>query len=455
MKRKLVWALFFYICIFSGENMQAWDLPEPRNFKDAMVPGLIAGGEILLLNGTFTFVNWLAGFDWAVPTAQSIRFNLTNPWQWETDDGFIVNQLGHPFQGSLYFSAGRVNGFGFYQNIFFGMFGSASWEAFFENQHASINDFFTTVPGSLAAGEMSYRLFLEAHAAGVPAFLAFIINPTAGLHRLLTGWEPPQAERNLHELRFFLGGAYVQNHSSVSSNQQELFSYNGPLGDLGFKAVYGNPFEQESRVPYRHFEFALSYGMNPGRYHDIRLASDGYLLSFSPVYNDRHSMSTGLTLHMDFNARGRFHIHDSTINHYSNALNWTVKHQQLLSAETTMQTKGHAGLTFLGASKHYSLEIEDELNNYGYGLNSKLSLNLENRRLGRLEADLAGYIMWVYPGTSAITHGNVVWLFSDICYSRFVSECVSLGVRASFARERDSVAMKRNDSAMAFVSWNM
>ncbi|MCL2069462.1 MAG: DUF3943 domain-containing protein [Treponema sp.] len=444
--------------LFSQDR--AWDIPEARGLKDAIVPGLIAGGEILLVNGMFTFTNWLAGWDWAVPSVESIRFNFTNPWQWETDDGFIVNQLGHPFQGSLYFNAGRVNGFGFYQNVFFGMLGSISWETSFENKHAALNDIFVTIPGSLPAGEISYRLYLEAHAAGVPAPLAFFLSPAAGLHRLLTDWEPPDAGRNMHELRYFLGAAYAQNHSSISGGQEELFSYNGPLGDLGLKLVYGNPFEQETFVPFRHFEFALSYGMNPGRYHDIRLASDGYLFSFSPVQSGRHILSTGLTLHLDFNARGRFHIHDSTINHYSNALNWTAKYQQLLSPDTAMQIKGHAGFTFMGASKYYSPEIEDELNNYGYGLNSKLFFNLENRKAGRLEADLSGYVMWNYPGTSALSHGTVFWLFSDIAYSRFVSERVSLGIRSSRAREWGSFfdhpnTRKRDDSPMVFVAWNL
>ena len=466
--------LLFQISHVVFSQDRAWDVPEPREFKDAIIPGLIAGAEILFANGTFTFVNWLAGWDWAVPTAESIRFNLSNSWIWEDDDGFIVNQLGHPFQGSLYFAAGRVNGFGFYQNVFFGTFGSATWEALFENKHASINDFFVTVPGSLAAGEISYRLYVEAHAAGVPAFLAFFLSPTAGLHRLVTGWEPPAAERNLYELRYFLGFGYAHTRSSIPGlegsgdlekiNREELFSYDGVYGDLGVKLIYGNPFEQDTWVPYRHFEFAVSYGLNPGRYNDIRLLTDGYLFSFSPiysnVYSNRRSMSTGLSMNMDFNARGRHDIHDSTVNHYSNALNWTLKYQHLFPQSTAMQIKGHAGFTFMGASKFYSPEVEGELNNYGYGLNSKLFFNLENRRLGRLEMDLLGYVMWNYPGTSVLDHGTVFWLFSDISYSRFVSEKFSLGITGSFAREWGRFdgfpdTRKRNDSVRMFVAWNM
>ena len=460
MKRQLLLILLLLKISYVFPQDRAWDIPESRGAGEAIRHALIAGGEILLFNGTFTLVNWLAGFDWAVPSAESVRFNLSNPWIWEDDDGFIVNQLGHPFQGSLYFSAGRANGFGFYQNVIFGIFGSLSWEIFFENKHASINDFFTTVPGAFAAGEMSYRLYMEAYAAGLPAPLAFLLSPAAGLHRLLTSWEPPPANRNLHELRFFLGGAYAQTRSTVTGVEQELFSYNGPSGELGFKFVYGNPFEQDTSVPYRHFEFALSYGMNPARYQDIRLVSDGYLFSFSPVYTNRAATSTGLSLSMDFNARGRFHMHDSTINQYSNALNWAMKYQYLFSQDTIMQIKGHAGFTFMGASKYYSPEFGGELNNFGYGLNSKLFFNLENRQLGRLELDLFGYLLWPYPGTSALSQGTVYWLFSDLTYSRFVSERLSLGITASLAREWGKFSEfpntnKRNDAVKLFVAWNL
>ena len=462
--------LFLFIILLSSFHAfsqdRDWDLHVKRGAGETIRHGLITSGEILIMNGTFTFINWATGWDWAVPSLDSVRFNLSNAWIWEDDDGFFVNQFGHPFQGSLYFSAARANGFGFYQTLFFNVFGSASWEVFFENKHASINDFFTTVPGAFSAGEISYRLYIEAIASGVPAPLAFFLSPAAGLNRLLTGWEPPNTGRNLHELRYFLGAAYAQTHSSIDSDNEERFSFNGFHGDLGFKFVYGNPFIQETRVPYRHFEFAMSYGIQPISFHDIRMLSDGYLFSFNPVYTNRHNMSTGLSLNMDFTARGRFHIHDSTINQYSNALNWTFKSQHLFSRNTVFQAKGHAGFTFFGASKYYSPDFGGDLNNYGYGLNSKFFFNLENRALGRFELDLLGYVLWPYPGTSDLSNGTVYWFFSDLSYSRFVTERISLGITGSIAREWGRFGSggalngfpdtrKRNDTLKLFVAWNI
>jgi hypothetical protein len=449
--------------IFSQDS--AWDVPEPRTFGKAVVPALIGGGEILLQNSLFMIANHLYGFPWALPNAKSVRRNLTEAWIWEDTDGFIVNQLGHPFQGSLYFTAARVNGFGFYQNIFFSAFGSATWESLFESNDASINDFITTVSGSLATGEMLYRLYVEACAAGIPPILAFVVNPMAGLHRVWTGWTPPPAERNLYEFQIYLGGGLAQTHSSITEDEEGFFSFRGPFAEAGFSVVYGNPFEQDTLVPYRHFELAMSYGMNFGKYHDIRVISDGYLFSFSPVYTSRNRMSTGLTLHMDFISQGRFHMHDSIIDQYSSALNWTVKHQHLFSENTSMQIKAHAGFTFMGVSQYFS-PIADagtykhELKNYGGGLNSKLILILENSKFGRIDANLFLYGLWTYPGTTAFSKGSVYWLFTDITYSRHITQHFSLGVTGSLARERGSFSdfpdtNKKNDKVKLFAAWNL
>ena len=458
----LLLTFFLLFNSFVFPQSTAWDIPESRSAGENIGNGLKAGGEILLMNGAFTLINWATGWPWAVPTPESIRLNLTTPWQWEHEDGFIVNQLGHPFQGSLYFNAGRVNGFGFYENLLFSAFGSVSWEVFFESNKAAINDFFTTVPGSLAAGEMSYRLYVEASAAGIPAPLAFILSPAAGLHRLLTGWEPPPASRNLYELRLLLGLGYAHTRSFLPEGQ--VFSFDGIYSDIGFKFIYANPFEQDTNVPFRHFELAMSYGMQPGVYQEIRTVSDGYLFAFSPLYDSRQAMSTGLTLNLDFNSRGKFHIHDSTINQYSNALNWTFKYRNLLSHDTVMHVKGHGGITFMGSSKYFSPVMDTELNNFGYGLNSKLFFNLENPNAGRIEADLYGYILWSYPGTTYLSSGRVYWLFADLGYSIIVSGRpeamhVSLGITASLAREWGHFGnfpdtRKRNDSVKFFAAWN-
>jgi len=432
--------------------------------QNIVVRGLLGSAETLFGNGAIlsynlAYSNLTGDAHWATPNIDALCGNFIYPWTWEPDDGFKVNQIGHPIQGSVSFSAGRVNGFGFYESIFFSMLGSSTWESLCESHHASINDFVTTVTGSITVGEILYRLYLEACAAGVPVPLATLLNPMAGFHRLITGWEPPNNDRNLYHLQYHIGMGFAQTSYSLSDRDEELFSFNGFLGELGFSLIYGNPFEQNSKIPFEQFEVAMSFGMDAGNYINIRFISEGYLFSFSPVYTDTNMMSTGLSLHMDFLSLGKFDMYDSTIDQFSNALNWTIKYQHLFPENTIFQVKFHAGPTFMGVSEYYSTDREKDLKNYGAGLSSKLFFTLEERNLGKFETSLFGYALWTYPGTSALSQGSVFWLFADITYSHLITKHLSLGITDFFAFEHGIFfgfpeTWKYNNAIKLFVAWN-
>ena len=460
--------------VFSYDR--AWDAPASSDLKDAFIPGLIATGETLLSNGVVMLFNrYISNMPWAFPTAESIHGNFTTPWKWEDTDGFLVNQFGHPIQGAMYFSSGRLNGFGFYESLFFSALGSFTWETFGEAQHASMNDFITSVTSSMAAGEILYRLYLEALASGVPPAIAAIINPMAGFHRLVTGWTPPpgggapNTGGNIHRFQTQLGTGYAHTNYSVTDNRQEVFTFRGPYIDAGLQTVYGNPFQQNTRTPYQHFELAASIGMNISNYNDIRIISDGYLLSFSPLNNLTNQMSNGLSMHLDFISLGEFGIYDSTIDLFSNALNWTVKYRHFFTPQTAMETKIHAGFTFFGVSKFHTpepryfspaLPEKNELNNFGFGFNAKRFYSLEHNNRYRLDIMMLNYMLWNYPGTSALSNGFAFWHFTDISYSHGISDRTALGLTGSIAREWGSFSgfpdtRKRNRSIKMFVAWNL
>jgi hypothetical protein len=85
-------------------------------------------------------------------TPSSWWANLRHGFEWDYN-GFKVNQFGHPYQGSLYFNAGRANGLSFWESAPLVAFGSATWEYFGERNYAAINDFVTTTMGGMALGE--------------------------------------------------------------------------------------------------------------------------------------------------------------------------------------------------------------------------------------------------------------------------------------------------------------
>jgi hypothetical protein len=463
--------LFFIHTQYVFPNKEEWDDYKSRETKDTIIHGLIAGGETLTSAGVLMLFNkFILKHIWAFPTAESIRRNFTIPWYWEDTDGFLVNQFGHSYQGSMSFSAGRVNGFNFYESVFFSAFGSFVWEAFGESQHASINDFIFTSIGSMAMGEMLYRLYLEAYASGIPAPLLFFINPMTAFHKLVTGWQPQKAGGNIYQFQTFLGAGYGQTHYSVSSNSEEIFSFRGPYVNIGFNAVYGNPFEQDTIVPYRHFEFDFSIGSNFTNYFDINIISDGYLYSFSPVYTKTNNLSTGLSMHLDIIARGKLNIYDSTVDMLNSALDWTVKYQHIFSSNADFQLKSHAGFTFFAVSEFYSPEIrineyktkkiKNDLKNYGFGINNKHFFILEKIKRNRLELSSFFYLFWPYPGTSALSGGTSYWLFADITYSHFVTKNISLCLTNSYVIERGYFSnypdtKKFNNAVKFFIAWNL
>jgi len=448
---------------------EAWDAHKSRTAGENIKSGLIAGAETIISVEILTLYNYFVRKTvWALPTGESIRRNFTGTWFWEDSDDFVVNQIGHPYHGLFSFSAGRVNGFSFYQSVFYSSLGGFVWETIGEANYASINDFITFSTGSMATGEMFYRLYLEAYSAGLPAPLIFFINPMAGVHRLVTGWKPPDTGRNIETLQFFAGCGYAETNYSVSNRKNDLFDFQGPAAEIGGKVVYGNPFEQETRIPYRQFELYASYGVNIGNYNHFLIISDGYLFSFSPVYSDKDAMSTGLSMHFDFRIMGEFSMEDSTINQYSNALDWTVKYRHLFSDNASFQAKLHSGITFFGASKYFANipvindlgHIKKDFNNYGGGLNGKWLFSLNHAKWGELELNLYYYLLLTFPGTTYLTRGTVNTLFADIGYTHFITKHISASVFYSVAREWGSFnrgyvySVKSNDAVRMFVAWN-
>ena len=119
--------------------------------------------------------------------------NMEQGWVWDLDD-FVVNQIGHPYQGNNYFNTGRANGLSFYESAAVTAFGSATWEYFGETNHASLNDFINTTLGGIALGEMFHRtawLVRDTRATGRGRLWSEIgataLDPITGVNRFMRG----------------------------------------------------------------------------------------------------------------------------------------------------------------------------------------------------------------------------------------------------------------------------
>ena len=116
-----------------------------------------AAGEMFDLNvGLWAFDRYVLDGHYARISWNTIKANFKNGFDWDNDH-LSTNMFAHPYHGSLYFNAGRANGFNFWQSELFALGGSAMWEMFMESEYPSKNDIIATPIGGAALGEVFYR----------------------------------------------------------------------------------------------------------------------------------------------------------------------------------------------------------------------------------------------------------------------------------------------------------
>jgi hypothetical protein len=155
--------------------------------KSYSIPALEVAGFALLLNqvnrhtdGSDYDSNW-----------STIRRNLHSSWVVDSDP-FRTNQLGHPYQGSMYFGFARSAGLDYWTALGFSVAGSALWEIAGEATPPSRHDLINTGIGGSFLGEVLFRLSnLVLEHENIPPFWrelgAAVVSPPTGFNRLVFG----------------------------------------------------------------------------------------------------------------------------------------------------------------------------------------------------------------------------------------------------------------------------
>ena len=231
----------------------------------------LAAGEVVAVNlGVWGFNRIGDAFDitpegdsvyWSRISPASMLSNLQEGWVWD-DNAFSNNQIAHPYHGSLYYNAGRSNGYSYWQSAGFATAGSWMWEYLMETHNPAPNDWATTVLGGIALGEMLYRfssLVLNNHATGTSRFFrelgATALSPIRGLNRGLRGqWNdvgenPDDWRTDFIRARFDLGVRSV-----TDSVQIEGDDYRENFVIFGFEVDYGDPHDVPIDRPFDFFE---------------------------------------------------------------------------------------------------------------------------------------------------------------------------------------------------------
>ncbi|MFL6675897.1 MAG: DUF3943 domain-containing protein [Massilia sp.] len=241
-----------------GGAQPAWYAQEGPPYKGYGAAALQILGFQFALN---RFDNAFVGPEYHV-SLSSIGNNLHSSWV-EDRDPFQVNQLGHPYQGSVYFGLARSNGLNFWESLGYAFVGSAVWEIAGETTRPSRNDQITTSFGGAFLGEALYRmaqLVLEQGYGLSPPWregVAAALSPPLGFNRYVrpghgSGMVASRSPPTFARLQL---GASTTSHAnpgpSLSPKRNEYAA--------DFLLEYGLPGKPgyEYRRPFDYFNFHL------------------------------------------------------------------------------------------------------------------------------------------------------------------------------------------------------
>lgn len=265
-----------------------------------------AGAETVGFNiGLWAFDRYVLKGHYAYISWNTVKENFRHGFEWD-DDHLHTNMFDHPYNGSIFFNAGRSNGFNFWQSELFAIGGSAMWEMFMEREYPSTNDIIATPVGGAAIGEVLYRtsdLILDERSSGGERFgrefAAFLVNPMRGINRIVTGraWRRSATSGR----RFGIPPVSVE----LSVGGRLLTMTNNDDGTaVGASAEvnieYGDRYSATTRAPYDYFSFLIEFQGMKTQPLLSRVEIMGRLLSKEIVERRNLNVNVGLYQHFDF-----------------------------------------------------------------------------------------------------------------------------------------------------------
>ena len=338
--------------------------------------------------------NWyLLDQYWADISMQTFKNNIESGWVWD-EDTFDVNQVGHPSQGALVYTAARAQGLSYWQSIFYPILASFIWEIGMENESPSINDMITTPTSGTAFGEIMHRMsILTLGAEQVkPVWrqvLSGVINPGGyGLNRMIFGtaihhnyrYEPIPVIAGIS-----LGvGPGFEDDSPKNKTPRQFVRLN---------IIYGNPFSKHKNFrPFDNFMFVAV--LNAGRQDYVgEIYASGMLFRLHQYERKHHKATLGIFQNYDFMNNDDYKVSSSSIGP-------GMMHDLAIGPRVAFRTQLATSFIFMGSAGDTSDEILDdgsEVRDYhfGPGFSSKLMTKLSWADQGELYLRLKRYFIYV------------------------------------------------------------
>ncbi len=374
-----------------------------RRWSDYALPmAEIIGFDVLLNRFNHAFGS--DRDDYAV-TAASIRRNLRSSWGTDNDP-FAVNQLGHPYQGSMYYGFARSAGFNFWESAGYTFAGSAFWEIFGETTRPSRNDQVASGIGGTFLGEALFRMsnLLLEQGGGMSRpwreAVAALVSPSTGFNRLVFGD------------RF--GGIFSSRGASYYSRSQ--IGYVRSLREeVGPTSTKFDPNEAQ-------IDFAIDYGLPGNKSYEYTRPFDyfSFQATASSANGFENVLTRGLLVGKTYEAgpdyRGVWGIYGNydyispqTFQISTTGLSLGTTAQWWLARDLSLEGTGLFGLGYSAVGTAHSASSDRD---YNYGVTPQALLSLRLTYTDRAALELTGreyFVSKVGSGTSG-GHDNIARL---------------------------------------------
>ena len=337
----------------SSSNQPSLGLaPEPR--KSYAIPALeIVGFEAALNLFDRTFLG--SDYDSNLST---IHRNRSRGWVVDNDP-YSINQLGHPYQGSVYHGFARSAGLNYWESLGYTFAGSALWEIAGESTPPSKND---QVASGIAGTFLGESLFRMAHLVlengrGSRFWRelgAAAISPSTGFNRLVYGkrFDGLFASHNpAYYSRLQLGvSGTTQNNPGTSTKLKRTEGIVDFSMDYGLPGKSGYTYDR----PFDYFSFQAT-----GSTANVveSLSTRGLLLGTAYEAGERYRGIWGLYGSYDYHSPQVFRVS-------STALSLGTTGQAWLSRAIALQGSALLGAGYAAVSTLHGTQEND----YHYGV---------------------------------------------------------------------------------------
>ena len=394
--------------------------PQWGTEKSYLIPALEIVGFDVLLNLFDRAYFGCCDYD---VDLSSIKRNLHRGWN-EDRDEFTVNQLGHPYQGSMYHGFARASGLNYWHGLAYTFVGSIFWEIAGETTRPSKNDQISTGIGGTFLGEALFRIsnFWLEQGTGSRFWreiVAAAISPPVGFNRLAFDQRfadifPSKNPEYYSRMHLGVVSATQDRHESSG----EIDRYEGIVDmalDYGLPGKSGYTYDR----PFDYFSFQAAASTAIGF---ESVSTHGLLLGTGYDIGNHYRGIWGLYGGYSYMAPQIFRL-------ASTALSLGTTGEWRVSDSLALQGTGLLGVGYASVSDIAGISNERD-NHYGVAPQALLSLRLILGERASIDLTAREFFVADVSG-SGVRHDNVVRADASLTWRIHREHAVSIRYQLS------------------------